>query len=148
MSSRLFSTLYFLLDHRSDPHLLRDQEGLIIVVCGVFCQFTKHVSLELCLFRAVELDFVANVGLWRHSGGLVGWTSSQKNCHPTSISSTSISTSILQHTKRFLLMRTSHNNNREQMVLQRIDLNCVTSIFFCFFLFFLLFVESVAKPSS
>ena len=77
-----------------------------------------------------------------------GWTSSQKNCHPTSISSTSISTSILQHTKRFLLMRTSHNNNREQMVLQRIDLNCVTSIFFCFFLFFLLFVESVAKPSS
>ena len=59
----------------------------------------------------------------------VGWTSSQKNCHPTSISSTSISTSILQHTKRFLLMGTSHNNNREQMVLQRIDLNCVTSIF-------------------
>ena len=65
-------TLSLLLDHRSDPHLLRDQEGLIIVVCGVFSQFTKYVSLELCLFRAVELDCVANVGLWRHSGGLVG----------------------------------------------------------------------------
>lgn len=106
---------------------------------------------QTCLARTMLIPsgwtwFVANVGLWRHSGGLVGHLHKRTVTPPPSPPPQSPPQSYNTQ-KDFYSCEPATTTIGNRWCCKG-SIWIVSHPFFSFFLFFLLFVESVAKPSS